>query len=77
MCACVLSASLSVVIASLPDTPPVDEGTVLWTIDKTSIAKVYIHIYMCIVCTCGQFVCTVCVHDVLRKDAYHKLEFAG
>ena len=32
--------TFSVVVASLPNTPPVDEGTVLWTKDKTSIAKV-------------------------------------
>ena len=29
------------VVSSLPITPPVDEGTVLWTKDKTSIAKVF------------------------------------
>ena len=30
-----------VVIEALPGTPPFDEGTVLWTKEKKSIAKVY------------------------------------
>ena len=45
-----------VVVASLPNTPPVNEGTVLWTKDKTSIAKVKNmcthaeHAHACIIC---------------------------
>ena len=29
------------VVNSLPNTPPVDEGTVLWSKEKISIAKVH------------------------------------
>lgn len=32
----------AVILCSLPNTPPIDEGTVLWTKTRSSIAQVYI-----------------------------------
>ena len=71
----------TVILSSLPNTPPVDEGTIFWTKDGTSIAQVDTFLYcVCIinprracarVTVVALFVClSVCLSVCYRSSCF-------